>query len=107
MKAAVGNSSIWFLPAPSLKWMGRWAPSYQPAFRTEASARTNWRNGWSRRGMAGSEAAELIDELLRARVIVAEDAVREPLEAPPADFPLQTLVMNLTNQCNLSCTVLL
>ncbi len=22
---------------------------------------------------------------------------------PPADFPLQTLVMNLTNQCNLSC----
>ena len=26
-----------------------------------------------------------------------------PLENPPADFPLQTLVMNLTNQCNLSC----
>ena len=26
------------------------------------------------------------------------------MEAPPADFPLQSLVMNLTNQCNLSCT---
>jgi uncharacterized protein len=55
-------------------------------------------------GMAWSEAVETIDELMRARVIVADDAVREPLEAPPADFPLQSLVMNLTNQCNLSCT---
>jgi len=27
-----------------------------------------------------------------------------PVEAAPADFPLQSLVMNLTNQCNLSCT---
>ena len=26
------------------------------------------------------------------------------METPPADFPLQSLVMNLTNQCNLSCT---
>ena len=50
-----------------------------------------------------AEAAELLGELLQARIVVSRDAVREPLEAPPADFPLQTLVMNLTNQCNLSC----
>jgi uncharacterized protein len=50
-----------------------------------------------------AEAAELVGELLQARIVVSQDAVREPLEAPPADFPLQTLVMNLTNQCNLSC----
>ena len=47
--------------------------------------------------------AELIDELFQMRVIEAPDATREPLENPPADFPLQSLVMNLTNQCNLSC----
>lgn len=49
------------------------------------------------------DAEELIEELYQMRVIVSHDAVREPLEAPPADFPLQSLVMNLTNQCNLSC----
>ena len=38
-------------------------------------------------GMAWAEAVEVIDELIRVRVIVADDAVRETLEAPPADFP--------------------
>ena len=57
----------------------------------------------TQRDFAAAEAAELIQELFLARVIVASDSAREPLEAPPADFPLQTLVMNLTNQCNLSC----
>jgi uncharacterized protein len=54
-------------------------------------------------GMSHGDAVETIDELFRARVLVGEDTVREPLDAPPADFPLQSLVMNLTNQCNLSC----
>jgi uncharacterized protein len=49
------------------------------------------------------DAADVIDELFQMRVLLAPDAVREPLEDPPADFPLQSLVMNLTNQCNLSC----
>ena len=63
------------------------------------------------RDFAAGDAAELIEELFLARVIVARestsdtgrDTAREPVENPPADFPLQTLVMNLTNQCNLSC----
>ncbi len=51
-----------------------------------------------------SDAEELIDELYKCHVIVSGDSVMEPLANPPADFPLQSLVMNLTNQCNLSCT---
>jgi len=54
-------------------------------------------------GLTEAEAAELLGELFQARIIVTQDAVREPIETPPADFPLQSLVMNLTNQCNLSC----
>ena len=50
-----------------------------------------------------ADASELVEELFRARVLTAGDTLREPLEDPPADFPLQSLVMNLTNQCNLSC----
>jgi uncharacterized protein len=54
-------------------------------------------------GMLPGDANELIDELAHARVIVSNDLKPEPLAEPPVDFPLQTLVLNLTNQCNLSC----
>jgi len=49
------------------------------------------------------DAQELIVELYQSRVITAGDIKPEPLQEAPADFPLQTLVLNLTNQCNLSC----
>jgi uncharacterized protein len=47
---------------------------------------------------------ELVEEMFNSQAIVTRDYVPEPVQDPPADFPLQTLVMNLTNQCNLSCT---
>ncbi len=55
-------------------------------------------------GHSYSDADELLEELYHSHVIVTGDTVREPLANPPEDFPLQSLVMNLTNQCNLSCT---
>ena len=55
-------------------------------------------------GHSYSDADELLAELYHSHVIVTGDTVREPLANPPEDFPLQSLVMNLTNQCNLSCT---
>lgn len=54
-------------------------------------------------GCGPAEAAGCIDELSQVRAV--NDGPRL-LEAPaqlPKHFPLQTLVMNLTNQCNLSC----
>ena len=55
-------------------------------------------------GHSYSDGDELLAELYHSHVIVTGDTVREPLANPPEDFPLQSLVMNLTNQCNLSCT---
>src|SRR5579885_992621 len=46
--------------------------------------------------------ADAIEELHQAHAITT-NGFAAPLQQPPADFPLQTLVMNLTNQCNLSC----
>lgn len=53
-----------------------------------------------------TEVQESINELLGVRAIVvadlpAPDAVRQ---MPPENFPLTTMVLNVTNQCNLSCT---
>jgi uncharacterized protein len=54
-------------------------------------------------GFPVADAQELIAELYQTRVIVSGNRAPEPLEDAPIDFPLQTLVLNLTNQCNLSC----
>ncbi|BBC73924.1 quinohemoprotein amine dehydrogenase maturase [Altererythrobacter sp. B11] len=56
-------------------------------------------------GHAPADAEELIRELRLVRALVAEgDAPAPAPAAPPADFPLQALVLNITNQCNLACT---
>ncbi len=54
-------------------------------------------------GFAIEEAEELIAEMYHANVIVAGDSVPDQPQPLPERFPIQTLVMNLTNQCNLSC----
>ena len=55
------------------------------------------------RDFAYNDAWEVVEEMAQARAIVPAGAPPERLDSPPADFPLQSLVMNLTNQCNLSC----
>src|SRR5580658_10412878 len=55
------------------------------------------------RGLEADDAKQLVAEMAHANVIVTGTAVADPVQTPPADFPLQTLVLNLTNQCNLSC----
>jgi uncharacterized protein len=54
-------------------------------------------------GRSSSDVEECIDELREVRAIrngQKEYAKSEPL---PEVFPLQTIVLNVTNQCNLSC----
>ena len=46
---------------------------------------------------------EAIEELHQAHAIRDEAGFTIPPQTPPAHFPLQTMVLNLTNQCNLSC----
>jgi uncharacterized protein len=53
---------------------------------------------------ADSDAArECIEELVAARALAPEGGWKDAPDEAPAKFPLQTLVINLTNQCNLSC----
>jgi len=54
-------------------------------------------------GLTIGDAEELVSEMYHANVIVAAGSVPEKPQPLPDDFPIQTLVMNLTNQCNLSC----
>ena len=52
------------------------------------------------------EIEESIEELLRVRALGVSGIPDQPpaRQMPPADFPLTTMVLNVTNQCNLSCS---
>ncbi len=49
---------------------------------------------------------ETIDELTEIRAIgdPAAPTQQVPNDLPPEDFPLNTMVLNVTNKCNLACT---
>ena len=54
-----------------------------------------------------AEVEETIGELLRVRAIGEVTQAGTPVppkQMPPENFPLTTMVLNVTNQCNLSCT---
>ena len=56
-------------------------------------------------GYSNADAEELVRELRLVQGIVPSDVVKAPPPpGPPKDFPLQALVLNITNQCNLACT---
>lgn len=50
-----------------------------------------------------AEAEELVSEMFFANVLTTQSKAPDRPQSPPLVFPLQTLVLNLTNQCNLSC----
>lgn len=56
-------------------------------------------------GYAQADADDLIRELWFVQMIVSDAPQKElPRTSPPLDYPLQALVLNITNQCNLGCT---
>src|SRR5579863_4516504 len=54
-------------------------------------------------GISIADAEELVAEMVYSNVILSRDSVPDQPHPLPDVFPIQTLVMNLTNQCNLSC----
>lgn len=54
-------------------------------------------------GMPAREAEETIDDLVDCRALAPPGETPREHQPMPEHFPLQSMVMNLTNQCNLSC----
>jgi uncharacterized protein len=46
---------------------------------------------------------EVLEDLVDSQMLVPPEGVHNAPEPLPAHFPLQSMVLNLTNQCNLSC----
>jgi len=68
-----------------------------PAGREELVARL------ARKGYAPPEIETTIDEMAYYDVLASGDSQRKFPAMPAGDFPLQRMVLNVTNQCNLNC----
>src|SRR5581483_9917914 len=71
--------------------------SLDPMGREELVARL------ARNGHAPVDAESTIDEMAYYDVLDEGDRRPKVPSVPAGDFPLQRLVLNVTNQCNLSC----
>ena len=62
-------------------------------------------SGLVTRGYRTTDILETLEELHQSHAIAYGEGFAEPpLQPPQQPFPLQTVVMNVTNQCNLSCS---
>ena len=73
----------------------------EPRTREEVRAALQQDTRWS-----AAEIDEGMDELLRVQAIAPVNEAPQPIPKviPLEPFPLTTMVMNVTNQCNLACT---
>jgi uncharacterized protein len=56
------------------------------------------------RGYSYAAVADAIDELVDLEAIAPPDGRKPMPPVPLQEFPLQRVVLNITNQCNLACT---
>ena len=99
---AAGQQFLYLVPSGGIVDLNPVAKAVLDRIQTQASTREELIAALP---FTAPDVQEAIDELAEFRAILAEGAVVDeaPQDLPPADFPLQTMVLNLTNQCNLSC----
>ena len=55
-------------------------------------------------GYAAPDVEGALAELVELEAVVRPEAARPKMAVPAQEFPLQRVVLNITNQCNLACT---
>lgn len=98
-----GASFLYLVPSGGIFALDELSGAVLDRLRSGAASPEQVVSDLAARGFAAPGIRETIDELFRLRALRGEIPYPNIVQEPPADFPLQTLVMNLTNQCNLSC----
>ena len=104
--AAADNSFIYLVTAGAIFTLDEGAQAVLTRLGEAPASQETLVNSLREHGYSKPDADELIRELLYTQVIVSDQIapVRSEPVNPPKDFPLQALVLNVTNQCNLACT---
>ena len=100
---AGGNPFLYLVPSGGIMAMDALADKALALVAERSYAAQELLEALIATGATREQARECIEELTASRALKPEGGWVDPVEEPPAHFPLQTLVINLTNQCNLSC----
>jgi uncharacterized protein len=100
---AGGQSFLYLVPSGGIFAVDEWAQRALKIAATGARSPHDLLNCLMSEGATREQARDTIEELVQARALRPEEGWKDPVESPSDHFPLQTLVINLTNQCNLSC----
>ncbi|MBV9746511.1 MAG: quinohemoprotein amine dehydrogenase maturation protein [Acidobacteriia bacterium] len=100
---AAGADFLYLVPAGAIFAMDAAVSKLLECLKTGETSHARLIDDLIAKGQTREEAEELVAEMYHAHVILADDSAPEPPQGLPDVFPIQTLVMNLTNQCNLSC----
>jgi uncharacterized protein len=102
---AAGREFVYLVPSAAIFELDETASAVVASLRRAEMPASDLVRDLGERFTPG-EVAETIRELLRVRAIGESGIPERPVEKlmPPENFPLTTMVLNVTNQCNLSCT---
>ncbi len=100
---AGGQSFLYLVPSGGIFAVDGWAQRALNAAAAQPRSPQDLLGCLMSEGATREQAKETIEELVQARALQPTEGWKDPVETPPERFPLQTLVINLTNQCNLSC----
>ncbi len=101
--AGADSRFLYLVPSGGIFQLDELSGAVLDRFRTGAASAEQVVSDLLPRGFAPDDIAETVQELFELRALRDGKGFENIVQEPPADFPLQTLVMNVTNQCNLSC----
>jgi uncharacterized protein len=100
---AAGQEFLYLVPSGGIVALEGISSEILQKLETTPYTREELISGLSGEGRSSREVAECIEELHEVRAITDSTRGYVKSEPLPDHFPLQTIVLNVTNQCNLSC----
>jgi uncharacterized protein len=100
---AAGQEFLYLVPSGGIVALEGISSEILQKLETTPYTREELISGLSGEGRSSREVAECIEELHEVRAITDSTGGYVKSEPLPDHFPLQTIVLNVTNQCNLSC----
>lgn len=98
-----GNEFLYLIPSAAIFALSDLSLEIFEALSGEPMDREELVSRLARGGHSLSDIESTIDELEYCDVLTSGDGKAKFPSMPPGDFPLQRMVLNVTNQCNLNC----
>lgn len=101
---AGGSEFLYLVPSGAIFRMEGLPKAALDLVREREHTREELIGAMAQQGFSVEEIAAALDELEQAEVLASNRSKPPAPEMPAQEFPLQRVVLNVTNQCNLACT---